>query len=639
MPAVPARYYSYIRRRIRNFVFVFQAALIVLPVLILSSAALYFLREDKASAENEAREQAATVAAQLVRPLSERLSETLINGPARRGLIIHGRIQDPPDLTAPPAPPEWAERLSASDARLWRVAQEDPGQAYAALKTLTRSASAPLRANVALALLARNGAHATAAQLTRSYIDLARRYPGVPTSTGAPLDAVALLSALRASAGHPLPPEFVAVLERHAHETASFLTEQLLDESERAFRGTGLSTRVGAIRAAWDDRQSTVDALHDVLRLGIPEGAPIETWLHMRGQSILVMGDPVVGGWRIGLFQSFRDDLLNAFSVSPTVLPPYTAVRVRFAGEQIPLSSPTWPKGRLLASVPGVLRLPPPRSFTVEIEADPNALDARYRRRLWLTTGLILSTAGTAFLGLFILWQGHQRQMRLAEMKTAFVSAVSHELRAPIGALQLMAESLERGKIADPAQQKDYFRLIAQECRRLSSLVGKVLDFSRMESGRQPYTFAVLDLAPLMLHAAAVMEPLAAERGIHVNVIAPLSDLQPRWDAHAVEQALLNLLDNAIKHSPEGASVIVQAEPIESAVRLWVADSGPGIPAEEQSRIFDLFYRAGNELRRETKGVGLGLAIVKHIAEAHRGRVLVDSAPGRGCRFALELPL
>jgi two-component system phosphate regulon sensor histidine kinase PhoR len=101
---------------------------------------------------------------------------------------------------------------------------------------------------------------------------------------------------------------------------------------------------------------------------------------------------------------------------------------------------------------------------------------------------------------------------------------------------------------------------------------------------------------------------------------------------------MVNLLDNAIKHSPADAEVRVEVEMLPAFVRFWVADTGPGIPAEEHQKIFDLFYRYGSELRRETEGVGIGLSIVKHVAEAHGGRVLVESAVGCGSRFGLELP-
>jgi len=138
-----------------------------------------------------------------------------------------------------------------------------------------------------------------------------------------------------------------------------------------------------------------------------------------------------------------------------------------------------------------------------------------------------------------------------------------------------------------------------------------------------------------------LMGPGAAERQIGLTLLDPPAEfetLQPAWDAEAVEQSLVNLIDNAVKHSAAGAEVRVEVELLPAAVRVWVIDQGPGIPANEHTKIFDLFYRYGSELRRETEGTGIGLSIVKHVAEAHGGRVLVESAVGQGSRFGLELP-
>jgi signal transduction histidine kinase len=251
---------------------------------------------------------------------------------------------------------------------------------------------------------------------------------------------------------------------------------------------------------------------------------------------------------------------------------------------------------------------------------------------------LILLAAATGFAGLVSLWRGYRRQARLSEMKSNFVSSVSHELRAPIAAVRLMAESLDSGRIADDVKKKAYFRLIVQECRRLSSLVENVLDFARIDQGRKQYTFEPVDLGALVQQTAALMEPYAAEQQVRLEVAATAPEAAC-CDGEAIKQALVNLLDNAIKHSPAGATVKVEVEVAENLVRLWVEDQGEGIPAAEQARIFELFYRRGSELRRETKGVGIGLSIVKHIAEAHGGRVIVESTVGQGSRFALELPL
>jgi signal transduction histidine kinase len=223
---------------------------------------------------------------------------------------------------------------------------------------------------------------------------------------------------------------------------------------------------------------------------------------------------------------------------------------------------------------------------------------------------------------------------------------VSHELRAPIAAVQLMTESLEHGRITGAAKQRDYYHLIVQECRRLSVLVENVLDLSRIDRGSKQYRFEPVDVAALLRRTVALMEPIAREREVDIAMIEPEGDAavqRPLWDDHAVEQTLVNLLDNAIKHSPAGSCVKAGIEIANAGtIRVWVEDQGEGIPAEAQAEVFELFYRHGRhgtELRRETTGVGIGLSIVKHVAEAHGGRVLVASTVGQGSRFTLELPV
>ncbi len=298
-----------------------------------------------------------------------------------------------------------------------------------------------------------------------------------------------------------------------------------------------------------------------------------------------------------------------------------------------------------------------------------SALLAREQARSFWLAALVASAALAAGLGFVKAYRAFHRQLRLSEMKSNFVSSVSHELRAPIASVRLLAESLERGKVAEPGKQREYFKFIVQECRRLSSLVENVLDFSRIEQGRKQYDFEPTDLGALVEQTVKLMEPYAAERQVTLELRPPngqpaTPNLQVNADGKALQQALVNLIDNAIKHSPKGRAVSIGLErrtgaapvpdssvlqpgngdanqdnaALGSTILLWVEDQGEGIPPVEHNKIFERFYRRGSELRRETQGVGIGLSIVKHIVEAHHGRVQVRSDVGQGSRFTIELP-
>jgi signal transduction histidine kinase len=277
----------------------------------------------------------------------------------------------------------------------------------------------------------------------------------------------------------------------------------------------------------------------------------------------------------------------------------------------------------------------------------PATLFQRQSDRTFWFGSLVAISALAAFVGLFSAWRAFNRQQELAEMKSNFVSSVSHELRAPIASVRLMAESLERGKIAEAPKQREYFRFIGQECRRLSSLIENVLDFSRIEQGRKQYDFEPTDLRALLQQTVKLMEAYGVERQVSIVLKLPdrqssTLDYQLTLDGRAIQQAVINLLDNAIKHSPNGETVTVELnvsqKPNCQTVNISVQDKGPGIPPEEHEKIFERFYRLGSELRRETQGVGIGLSIVKHIVEGHGGRIIVESIPGEGSRFTIELP-
>jgi len=264
---------------------------------------------------------------------------------------------------------------------------------------------------------------------------------------------------------------------------------------------------------------------------------------------------------------------------------------------------------------------------------------------LWAQRGFIGDVSLSVLLGAVLLaavllaQRSAVRATQLSQMKTDFVSSVSHELRTPLASIRVFGELLRLGRVSEPAKVREYGDYIEAECRRLTHLVNNILDFAKIESGQKRYDFQRADVRALVDETLRTFEVRLRQDGFTVDVTPPPSPLPPAWiDPPAVGQVLTNLIDNAIKYSGEARRIGVALGQHNGFVTVALRDHGPGIAAAEQERIFEQFYRVGNGLAPEVKGSGLGLAIVKHIVEAHRGRVVVDSRPGQGSTFTLELP-
>ena len=226
---------------------------------------------------------------------------------------------------------------------------------------------------------------------------------------------------------------------------------------------------------------------------------------------------------------------------------------------------------------------------------------------------------------------------RLSALRADFVSLVSHELRSPMASVIGSARTLEqRWRELTPEQRESFLALIAHETSRLAELIGDVLDTSRIEAGTFSYSFADVDLAELVRDSAAAAEHGQDEVAVRAVVRGPLPAV--RGDRDRLRQVLVNLIDNAVKYSPPGDEVQVQAESANGRVLIEVRDRGPGISPEHQKVIFEKFGRV-NVGEHAKPGTGLGLFIARSIAEAHGGALEVRSAPGRGATFRLSLPL
>ncbi len=235
--------------------------------------------------------------------------------------------------------------------------------------------------------------------------------------------------------------------------------------------------------------------------------------------------------------------------------------------------------------------------------------------------------------------QALARQMKLSQMKSDFVSNVSHELRTPLASIRVFGEYMRLGRVTKPEKIVEYGDYIETESRRLTQLINNILDFSRIESSERTYKFCPTDIVDLVQHTASAFVVPLRERGVVLNVHPPDGPVPViSVDPDAIGQALVNLLDNAVKYSPQRKEIDVSVDASETHVTISVRDHGIGIPSSEQKKIFAKFYRAGNTLVHDVRGSGLGLAIVRHVVEAHGGRVEVRSEPGEGSTFRMILP-
>jgi signal transduction histidine kinase len=259
----------------------------------------------------------------------------------------------------------------------------------------------------------------------------------------------------------------------------------------------------------------------------------------------------------------------------------------------------------------------------------------QFRRSLALS-GLVL--AGL-ILAIALSLRAVAREAKLAELKSGFVSNVSHEMKTPLSLIRVFAETLELGRVTDPSKLHEYYRVIHNESRRLTQLIENVLDFARMEAGRKKYEFASGDAAQIVSDLLKQYENHIRSSGFELSV--QLEDSMPAVlvDAEAVSQAVLNLVDNAMKYSADRKYLGIRVWKINGDVAIQVADQGIGIPQSEHRRIFEKFYRVNTGLVHDTKGSGLGLTLTNHVVEAHGGRIEVDSRPGSGSRFTIFLPL
>ena len=252
---------------------------------------------------------------------------------------------------------------------------------------------------------------------------------------------------------------------------------------------------------------------------------------------------------------------------------------------------------------------------------------------------LVIIVVGAILVAGALLLREARRSEEEAVRKTSFVANVSHEFKTPLTTIRLYAELLEEGRVRNRSQGAEYLRTIGRETQRLARLVNNALDFSRLEQGRKKYARKPLDLTAELSRLLDAQAPRLAEGGLRLATRLPPSPLPVAVDRDALEQIVLNLLDNACKYAASGGVVEVSlAARADGGVELRVADRGPGVPEEHRGRIFEKFHRVDDSLTTEKAGTGLGLSIARQLARGLGGELRCLPRDGGGAEFILELP-
>ncbi len=272
------------------------------------------------------------------------------------------------------------------------------------------------------------------------------------------------------------------------------------------------------------------------------------------------------------------------------------------------------------------------------LSQDPQAelTQERNRRRLLLSAFALLFAFVLA--GSYLIARAVNRELEVARLQSDFVSAVSHEFRTPLASLCQLSEMLTDGRVPSDTRRQEYYEGLRRASERLYRLVETLLDFGRMQAGAQQYRFELVEMGPFFRGVVEDFAQEAGERGYLVD-IAQHPHLSPvQGDREALARALWNLLDNAVKYSPQNKTVWAKATCENGRVAISVSDKGLGIAPHEQKRIFKKFVRAASAEVAGARGTGLGLTMVEHIVAAHGGQVHVDSEAGIGSTFTILLP-
>jgi signal transduction histidine kinase len=277
--------------------------------------------------------------------------------------------------------------------------------------------------------------------------------------------------------------------------------------------------------------------------------------------------------------------------------------------------------------------------WTLQVTSlDPGTFIAEMKVRRRLFWGGLAAMIVVVLVAGYAIVRSVERELSVARLQGDFVSAVSHEFRTPLASLCHLSELLVEGRVPNDQRRQEYYQALRRESERLHRLVEGLLDFRRMEEDAGEYQREWLDTTTLIREVAEEFAQEVKDRGYTVDIEVEKSLPRLRADREALSRVLWNLLDNAVKYSPDCRTVWIQASRASDQVAIRVRDEGVGIAQSEQEQIFDKFFRASSAKAAGVRGTGLGLAMVQHIVTDHGGQLLVESQPGAGSTFTLNLP-
>jgi two-component system phosphate regulon sensor histidine kinase PhoR len=278
--------------------------------------------------------------------------------------------------------------------------------------------------------------------------------------------------------------------------------------------------------------------------------------------------------------------------------------------------------------------------YEIGIKLKDKSIQVLSKERNRLNLFFILLADFVFILGALVVFWNIRKEIRLAQIKSEFTSNVSHEIRTPLARISMYAETLEMGRVPNEEKKKEYYGIIYNETQRLSGIVNRILSFSKIEEGKRAYIFTSVKLNDLVTKIMQSYNFHLKNKGFEcqINLSQDLPVISA--DAEAITDAVINLLDNAVKYSLNEKYIEISTGSKSGYIFIEISDKGVGIAKEEQKLVFEKYYRASRgNLAHFAKGTGLGLTIVKNIIDAHKGKVGLESKPGEGSKFRILLPV